>query len=161
MLSLVWLCFLDIFIVGALILNFINPIIDLVVGTILYSIPFSYIIYILIKQKNLYEKKYNLMVSSMLISMLIACPDIDLCTFWLVMYIFALSFGLNAKTVEDSKEKKIGILTYHRALNYGAVLQTYALYKKLTNLTNQKVEIINYYNKSIESGRNITTSGKI
>lgn len=132
-----------------------------IVGTILYSIPFSYIIYILIKQKNLYEKKYNLMVSSMLISMLIACPDIDLCTFWLVMYIFALSFGLNAKTVEDSKEKKIGILTYHRALNYGAVLQTYALYKKLTNLTNQKVEIINYYNKSIESGRNITTSGKI
>ena len=38
---------------------------------------------------------------------------------------------------------KIGILTFHRAINYGAVLQCYALYKTLSNLGHQ-VEVIDY-----------------
>lgn len=39
---------------------------------------------------------------------------------------------------------KIGIITFHTALNYGAVLQTYATYTILRNLGND-AEIINYH----------------
>lgn len=39
---------------------------------------------------------------------------------------------------------KIGIITFHWATNYGAVLQAYALYTYLKNLGND-VEVINYY----------------
>ena len=39
---------------------------------------------------------------------------------------------------------KIGIITYHRAHNYGAVLQCYALSRKLSML-GHKVEVIDYY----------------
>lgn len=39
---------------------------------------------------------------------------------------------------------KVGIVTFHRAHNYGAVLQCYALYKTLESLGNQ-VEVIDYY----------------
>ena len=44
---------------------------------------------------------------------------------------------------------KIGILTFHRALNYGAVLQCYAL-KKTLQKCNVSVEVIDYRNKFIE-----------
>lgn len=44
--------------------------------------------------------------------------------------------------------KKIGILTFHNAYNYGAVLQCYALQKSITN-KNTDVEIINYSNSKI------------
>lgn len=44
---------------------------------------------------------------------------------------------------------KIGILTYHRAYNYGAVLQCYALQKVLKGLGND-VEIIDYRQPSVE-----------
>ena len=52
----------------------------------------------------------------------------------------------------DSKKvvKKIGILTFHKAHNYGAMLQAFALSKKLNS--NYNVEIINYYNKRIFNG---------
>lgn len=40
--------------------------------------------------------------------------------------------------------KKIGILTFHYADNYGAVLQAYALRKIMNSLPNCKAEIINY-----------------
>lgn len=43
---------------------------------------------------------------------------------------------------------KIGIITFHNALNYGAVLQTYALQKSLQNL-GYDVDVINYSNKNI------------
>lgn len=45
---------------------------------------------------------------------------------------------------------KIGILTYHRALNYGAVLQAYAMYHVLKKKWHQ-VEIVDYcpYEQSI------------
>lgn len=41
---------------------------------------------------------------------------------------------------------KIGILTYHKANNLGAVLQAYALQTKLSELNNGNVEIIDYDN---------------
>lgn len=47
---------------------------------------------------------------------------------------------------------KIGILTFHRAINYGAVLQCYALYKTLMNMGHD-VEIIDYRPMSIEKYR--------
>ena len=44
--------------------------------------------------------------------------------------------------------KKLGILTFHNAHNYGATLQAYALRKKLRNM-GYEAEIVNYCNKSI------------
>lgn len=44
---------------------------------------------------------------------------------------------------------KIGILTFHRAINYGAVLQAYALQKYLES-QNIKVDIIDYRSEVIE-----------
>lgn len=44
---------------------------------------------------------------------------------------------------------KVGILTFHNAHNYGAVLQAYALKRKVENM-GHNVEIINYCNKCIE-----------
>ncbi len=46
--------------------------------------------------------------------------------------------------------KKVGIITFHRALNYGAVLQAYALQQFLSGLGIES-EIIDYYSKSISS----------
>lgn len=46
----------------------------------------------------------------------------------------------------------IGILTFHRALNYGAVLQCYALYKTLS-LMGHTVEVIDYRPESVEKYR--------
>ena len=39
---------------------------------------------------------------------------------------------------------KIGILTFHRAINYGAFLQAFALKTYLTSLGNE-VEIVDYW----------------
>ena len=47
---------------------------------------------------------------------------------------------------------KIGILTFHRAINNGAVLQCYALYTTLKNLGHD-VEVIDYRPESIEKYR--------
>ena len=47
---------------------------------------------------------------------------------------------------------KIGILTFHRAINYGAVLQCYALYMTLSKMGHD-VEIIDYRPDSIEKNR--------
>ncbi len=47
--------------------------------------------------------------------------------------------------------KKIGIITFHRAHNYGASLQCLALIKIIKNLSYEyEVEVIDYYNKKIE-----------
>ena len=40
--------------------------------------------------------------------------------------------------------KKIGIITYHAAYNYGSALQAYATQKVVEEITNQPVQIINY-----------------
>lgn len=47
---------------------------------------------------------------------------------------------------------RIGILTFHRAINYGAVLQCYALYKTLKN-RGHDVEVIDYRPDAIEKYR--------
>ena len=44
----------------------------------------------------------------------------------------------------------IGIITFHRAYNYGAVLQCYALQRILTIIGGQNVKVINYINPYIE-----------
>lgn len=44
---------------------------------------------------------------------------------------------------------KIGTLTFHRADNYGALLQSYALYKKLKNIGHE-IKIIDYRSHEIE-----------
>lgn len=46
--------------------------------------------------------------------------------------------------------KRTGILTFHRAINYGAVLQAVALYTKCNELNPCNVEIIDYYCSAIE-----------
>ncbi|WZL82800.1 polysaccharide pyruvyl transferase family protein [Vallitaleaceae bacterium 9-2] len=47
--------------------------------------------------------------------------------------------------------KKIGVLTFHRANNYGAILQAYSLYKKIALMdSNYEVEIININYKERE-----------
>lgn len=45
--------------------------------------------------------------------------------------------------------KKVGIITFHRAVNYGACLQTYALKEALSNL-GVNVEIIDYRSSDVE-----------
>ncbi|MDZ7724273.1 MAG: polysaccharide pyruvyl transferase family protein [candidate division KSB1 bacterium] len=49
----------------------------------------------------------------------------------------------------DNNNIKIGIITFHRAVNYGAVLQTWALEQYLIS-KGFKVEIVDYRNKHIE-----------
>ena len=44
---------------------------------------------------------------------------------------------------------KIGILTFHRACNYGGALQCFALAKKL-NTMGYNVEVVDYRSKAIE-----------
>lgn len=46
-------------------------------------------------------------------------------------------------------KKPIGIITFHRAINYGAILQTYALHKTLDNLGVDN-QVIDYYCDFIE-----------
>lgn len=49
--------------------------------------------------------------------------------------------------------KRIGIITFHRAINYGAVLQTVGLYQTLKNMKKSsgiEIEIIDYRNAFIE-----------
>lgn len=45
---------------------------------------------------------------------------------------------------------KIGILTFHRALNYGAVLQAYALSRHINKKSGCSCEIIDYICPKIE-----------
>lgn len=52
---------------------------------------------------------------------------------------------------------KIGILTFHRALNYGAVLQCYGLYQTLSRLGHD-VEVIDYRPEYVERHRQILQS---
>lgn len=56
--------------------------------------------------------------------------------------------------------KKVGIITFHRAINYGAVLQAFALQKTLENL-NVEVEIIDYQNTALNKSNSIIRKPKI
>lgn len=53
---------------------------------------------------------------------------------------------------------KIGILTFHRTTNFGSMLQTYGLYKKISEL-GYECEIIDYRCPAIEARENV--NGKI
>ena len=48
--------------------------------------------------------------------------------------------------------KKIGIITFHRAYNYGASLQCYALQTIIANYFKSDVEIIDYIDENVMSG---------
>lgn len=53
----------------------------------------------------------------------------------------------------------IGIITYHRAENYGSVLQAYALNKYIKNINSKfHVETIDYYNETQEKMYNLFQS---
>lgn len=52
--------------------------------------------------------------------------------------------------MNKKKNKRIGIVTYHRAINYGAILQVYALQKKIKEL-GAKCVILDYRNKRLEN----------
>lgn len=56
-------------------------------------------------------------------------------------------------------DKKVGILTFHYAINYGAVLQAYALSKACEKF-GCDVEVINYYTRSHERANNIIIDKK-
>lgn len=47
-------------------------------------------------------------------------------------------------------KEKLGILTFHRAQNYGAVLQAYALSECINKLGKYEAEVIDYRSKAIE-----------
>lgn len=53
---------------------------------------------------------------------------------------------LNMDKIEN--KKKVGIITFHKAHNYGAFLQVYALQKQVVKLKNECF-VINYYDKNI------------
>ena len=44
--------------------------------------------------------------------------------------------------------KRIGIVTYHRPINYGAILQVYALQKKIKEL-GVDCDVIDYRNSTL------------
>ena len=51
--------------------------------------------------------------------------------------------------------KRIGILTFHRAINYGACLQAYALKKYIKDQGNE-CDIIDYHCPAIEDFYNLS-----
>lgn len=64
------------------------------------------------------------------------------------------------------KEKKIGIITFHRADNYGAVLQTYGLSHAIRNIIREReydyrCEVIDYVNQAIDNRYHVRTLREI
>lgn len=55
---------------------------------------------------------------------------------------------------------RVGILTFHNAVNYGGVLQAYALQQALIKL-GLEVEIIDYYNESIQLSNQLNRKVKL
>lgn len=49
---------------------------------------------------------------------------------------------------------KIGILTYHNAVNYGAILQTYALQEVIKKIICENVTVIDYHSPAVDSQYN-------
>ncbi len=50
------------------------------------------------------------------------------------------------------KDIKVGVITFHNAINYGALLQTYALQKSIINM-GYEAEVIDYSNPNIDKKR--------
>lgn len=55
---------------------------------------------------------------------------------------------------------KVGILTFHWATNYGAVLQCYALQETIKNHCNCSVEVIDYYPAYLKTGLHSVLSAR-
>lgn len=55
----------------------------------------------------------------------------------------------NKLIIEPNKIKKVGLLTYHHTTNFGSLLQTFALYKTITEI-GYPCEIIDYRNEAVE-----------
>ena len=55
----------------------------------------------------------------------------------------------NKLIIEPNKTKKVGLLTYHHTTNFGSLLQTFALYKTITEI-GYPCEIIDYRNEAVE-----------
>lgn len=55
----------------------------------------------------------------------------------------------NKIIMEPNKTKKVGLLTYHHTTNFGSLLQTFALYKTITEI-GHPCEIIDYRNEVVE-----------
>ena len=69
-----------------------------------------------------------------------------------MMWIYAVAVGFaESKNLVNSNHKKVGILTFHNTLNYGASLQAYALCRVLRNI-GADAEIIDYHCENISSG---------
>lgn len=74
-----------------------------IIGFGLYLLPIVNICKDLFKvRKNFQLESAIFMVLSMIIAQMIACPDLDLCSFWLVMYLYAIV----PKKEENNKEIK-------------------------------------------------------
>lgn len=54
--------------------------------------------------------------------------------------------------------KKVHILTFHRALNYGAILQCYSLYKTISQIS--ECDVIDYRARCIENRYKVFVAGK-
>lgn len=60
-------------------------------------------------------------------------------------------YKLNMLDERNLVMKKVGIMTFHRALNYGAVLQAYALQKTISSFNGVECEVVDYLSPKITS----------
>lgn len=76
-----------------------------IIGLTLYILPFIYLIYNYFKKKENYN--YNTLSVMLIIvfgSQIISCPDLHLCSFWLVAYLYSLS-SHTCKTGDEYNER--------------------------------------------------------
>ena len=59
--------------------------------------------------------------------------------------------------MQTKKKFKIGVITFHRALNYGAVLQAYAL-QTFLNAQGYESSLIDYFPETFKTERKIIDS---
>lgn len=63
----------------------------------------------------------------------------------------------NKLIIEPNKTKKVGLLTYHHTTNFGSLLQTFALYKTITEI-GYPCEIIDYRNEAVEQRESLLSA---
>lgn len=71
----------------------------------------------------------------------------DVNMFYLYLISITIPFSIVEKNI--NKDNKIGIITFHRAENYGATLQSYALFEKIESY-NKGVCMIDYRSRALE-----------
>lgn len=81
-----------------------------IIGFGLYLIPIINICKDVLKIKQNFQlESMVFMVLSMTIAQMIACPDLDLCSFWLAMYLYAIVPKIDMKNKEIEYEKNWNI----------------------------------------------------